>query len=253
MEKQYSKSWSVIAITFLSFTFSSVAHSTLYSVSDSGGLSYFDAGGQLKGEPNELIAWGNTPYNPTSLLSLLNTYFAPDFSFGSRWDVALLFDINQTNQAVGTVEYSEVRYGLFLDGSRVSVLEPETAALSINNHGQIVGDYTRVDPATFFVTNAALLPDIQDFIPSTGSIYFSSLDLAIPMEEVVVQNNNLGPFGPALDNNDFGQIAGIGQDGGFTYLLTPVATPVPEPSTIYLLGSALAAICLWRRCTKSHS
>lgn len=251
MKKLNRKScWSFVAITFLSFTFTPVAHSTHYSVSDSGGLRYFDASGQLTNQPN-VASWANTQYTESSFLSLLNTYFAPDYAYDSKWDEAYLFDINQANQAVGRVSYSESCLGFLLDGNKVSILG-WSAALSINNHGQIVGDRYEDGRDSFGVTNAALLQDIHDFIPSTGSVYFSSLNVETPMEEVIIQNNNFGPLGPALDNNDFGQIAGIGQNG-FCYLLTPVATVVPEPSTIFLLGSGLAAVCLWRRRTNSHS
>lgn len=251
MEKLNRKScWSFVAITFLSFTFTPVAHSTHYSVSDSGSLCYFDASGQLTDQPNQRPSWDRTNYTELTLLSLLNTYFAPDYAYDSKWDNAYLYDINQANQAVGMLIYSSVNYSLLLDGNKVSVFGTWSLAMSINNHGQIVGEDGAGLPS-LFVTNAALLPDIHDFIPSTGSIYFSSLDSDIPMEEVVIQNNTLGHLGAALDNNDSGQISGVGQ--GFSYLLTPEATPVPEPSTIFLLGSGLAAVCLWRRRTNSHS
>lgn len=230
-----------VVITLLLFAYSPIVNATSYSISDSGGLRYFDASGQPTSTSSGLVSWADTPYSQTKVLSFLNTYFAPDYNYGSGWDSAQLFDINNSNQAVGTVTYSSVNYGLLLDGEKVSVFGAWAVATSINNLGQIVGD----NNGEFFITNTTLLSDIHDSIPLSSSIYFSSLDSNIPMEDFVIQNNNWGNIGTALAINDFGQILGIG-DGGVsnTYLLTPVSVPVPEPSTCFLLCLGLVGMLI---------
>lgn len=237
-----------LVITMLLLIYSPIVSATSYSISDSGGLHYFTDTGQPTNTWGGLVSWADTPYNQSTVLSFLNSYFAPDYNFGSGWDSVQLFDINNSNQAVGTVTYSSVNYGLLLDGTKVSVFGAGAVATSINNMGQIVGD----NNGELFITNTTLLSDIHNSIPLSGSIYFSSLDSNIPMEEVVLLNNNWGKLGTALAINDFGQILGVG-DGGVsnTYLLTPVSVPVPEPSTCFLLCLGFAGMLIWTRFWKN--
>lgn len=244
----YKTCLSAVVITLLLFAYSPIVNATSYSISDSGGLRYFDASGQPTSTSGGLVSWADTPYSEGAVLDLLNTYFAPDYFYNTNWVYAQLFDINNSNQAVGIVNYDNVNYSLFLDGTKISVFGAWSVAISINNLGQIVGD----NNGDFFITNTTLLSDIHNSIPSSGSIYFSSLDSDIPMEDFLIQNNNWGNIGTALAINDFGQILGIG-DGGVsnTYLLTPVSDPVPEPSTCFLLCLGLAGMLIRSRFWKN--
>jgi len=219
-----------------------------YSIADlgTGPFSFNDSGQPIPGI-NDSVAWNDTPYNKSTVLNLMNSYFAPDYSWGSAWYDAIIFDINDSSQAVGTIIYSSVNYSFLLDGSKISIFGDWSVALGINNYGQIVGENGN---SSFYLTESTLLSDINDFIPQSGSIYFSSLTMPMPSSEVVIRNNDWERIGAATDINDFGQIIGVGNRIGKPstyYLLTPDVLPVPEPSTFILMVAGLFAFAFIRR------
>ena len=244
------KNWlALLLMTIIGCGFSQDVRAMSFSISDIGaGQYYFDYTGQVVEGSRNSPDWDDTPYDESEILNLLNTHFAPDYEFGSRWDYVDLFDINADLQGVGRIVYSSVDYGFFIDNSKISIFGAWSIGLGINNSGQIVGESLTGTYGPFLIDDSMLV-DIHDYIPQTGSVYFSSLDIPFSDINIVFQASEWETIGAALDINDIGQILGVGRIDGesHSYLLTPNAPPVPEPATMLLLGSGLAGLIGFRK------
>jgi uncharacterized membrane protein len=118
-----------------------------------------------------------------------------------------------------------VRHGFLLSGGVFTTINgPDasgTEAYGINNSGQIVGNYTDSEINYGFLLSGGDYTTID--VP--GASYTTIFGI-----------------------NDAGQMVGVYVDGnGYHGFL---ATPVPLPPTVLLLGSALLGLAGWRRMRK---
>jgi probable HAF family extracellular repeat protein len=142
--------------------------------------------------------------------------------------------INDSGQVVGGY-FSDVIHGFLLSGGIFSLDFPgaiRTDPTGINNSGQVVGRYQSADGAQ------------HSFLLSGG--VFSTFEFP---GAVTTSANGI---------NDSGQIVGSYADaegGQHGYIATPIPTSVPEPSTLGLTLGMLGFIAAgsWRRRRHSSS
>jgi uncharacterized membrane protein len=136
-------------------------------------------------------------------------------------------EINNTGQIVGRYDDATGGHGFLDNGGIFSPIDVPfagavgTNAAGINNSGQIVGDYLDGTGIHGFLDNGEIFSTID--VPFAGVINTAAAGI-----------------------NDTGQIVGGYLDAAFVshgFLATPVG--VPEPSSIFLLGSTLVVLTAW--------
>jgi formylglycine-generating enzyme len=183
-----------------------------------------NAGGQVVGSANTFHAAG-----PAFL-----------YSSGTRTNVVLphgrcseAYSINASAQVVGWSDTGgNERYAFLYSNGTITNLGTlggqYSSAYGINAHGQVVGwSRTSSDHDHAFLYDGGRMTDLNSLIDSASGWTLYE--------------------GDAI--NDSGQIVGAGYHDGGTraFLLTP--TPIPEPSTLALLGSGVVGLLgyFWRR------
>lgn len=129
-------------------------------------------------------------------------------------------DINDYGTIVGAYSSGEEE-GAFIwrDGqiTRFCIGSRETVAYGINNIGEVVGSYYNDGPKAFYWRDG-IITDLNAMLYNPGDIRVAN----------------------AVGINDWGQIAAYGFVNGTTHAL--LLTPVPEPSSLLALASAVAGL-----------
>src|SRR5262249_44861488 len=144
--------------------------------------------------------------------------------------VGIALGLNDSGQIGG----GEGDHGFLLSGGTLTTFDAPRASVTvptgINNAGQIVGAYADISGQGHgFVLSGANLVTLD------------------------VPGSNLTE---AFGINDRGEVVGdykVGYDEYFGFLATPSAAPVPEPSTILLLGIGTLGVIAWARRRLSQS
>jgi len=177
--------------------------------------------------PGSIVAFNN---NGTVLLSsgfVKGGVFYSVYYPGSS--STAISGINDLDEVVGSYSAGGTTHGfLYKDGAYTTIDFPGSTfshAYATNNNGEIVGNY--------FASNETVgTPGIQGFIYQNGS--YETFDaFNFHSQEAATE-----PMGI----NDFGVITGGQFDGPNGMHASFVATPVPEPGTLGLLGVGLMAI-----------
>jgi len=143
-------------------------------------------------------------------------------------------------------------------------------AAGINDAGVIAGFYTNAAATTLsFILNGSTLTSLQDpnavstmilglnntgladgvYTDANGLLHGFVYDIGINTFTTVDDPNGVG--GTTLNGlNDRGQLTGffVDANGNTNGLL---ANPVPEPSSLALIGSGIVSLIGWRRCRKA--
>lgn len=152
---------------------------------------------------------------------------------------AILFSsasgINEAGDAVGSTFFNGVGLHAALWNSQIGIQDLgslgesySSHASEINNYGQVVGDSFGIDFSHGFLwDDNSGMRDLNDLIPFDSGW--------------VVE------WGSSI--NDLGQIVGTGSLNGerHGFLMMPESHVVPEPSSLFLLGSAIFGAGIFRR------
>ncbi len=171
--------------------------------------------------PGSVIAFNNTGTVLVSGGYVKNGVFYPVSYPGAA--STILRGINDLDEIVGS--YNGSHGFLYKDGAYTPIDFPgaiTSGANAINNNGEIAGNY--------FVSNEIVgALGIQGFIYQDGNYEtFDAFNFHSP--ETATEPTGI---------NDFGVITGIQFDGPNGAYASFVATPVPEPGTLGLLGIGL--------------
>jgi probable HAF family extracellular repeat protein len=141
--------------------------------------------------------------------------------------------INNAGQVVG----SNQRAVLYSNGQLTdlgTLGDPFSRALGINDRGQVVGS-----------GSGSSSPLGRPFLYSDGQMR--------DLNSLIAPGQSLHPIlNQAVGINNNGQIVATARFEQSSYLLTPVASTIPEPSTLGLVGVAFAACFLWSRNRRSR-
>ncbi|MCK6372540.1 MAG: PEP-CTERM sorting domain-containing protein [Zoogloea sp.] len=215
-------------------------HAFLYSggtMTDLGTLGGTTSTARAINDSGQIVGWSTTSTNTTQAF-FFNAGVMNDIgTLGGTFSRAV--SINASGQAVGSssINGDTEIHAFFYANDKMTDLGSlggtQSEARSINASGQVVGwSLTQNDAAQhFFLYSAGTMYDLQDLIdPKAGWLLGNQYHIAI---------------------NDAGQIAANGCDASgncHALLLTPIASDIPEPSTLALLGlGGTALLCRRRR------
>jgi len=195
-------------------------YSRAYAINESG---------QIVGFSNDIIGG-----NLHAFLYDNNTMF--DLGVPDSFTASIAKDINDSGQVIVHASSVGNNESFLYENGVMNALgtlgSNYSNAAAINNSGQIVGNSSDTNGNIF----AFLYEDQQ----------------MLPLVDLILEENLLGwsSILDASDINDFGQIIGIGtyngQQTGFLLTLydenNPPSKPIPEPTTLVLMGIGLAGI-----------